>query len=78
MAVAESGLGAGAPGILAGLLLALFSSRFLSSMLYEIHPLTLSTLFVSFVCLVVAALLAFQFPALRASRTDSSRALKEE
>lgn len=78
MAVVKSGLSLVAPGILAGLLLAGLSSRFLASMLYEIHPLDLPTLFASFACLVIAALLACLFPALRASRTDPARALKEE
>ena len=67
-----------AVGLLAGLVISLSLTRFLSSLLYEVRPTDLGTLVAVAFALAGVALLANYLPARRASRVDPMKALRCE
>ncbi len=77
MIVAEA-LRLAVPGILLGVAGALYLTRFLESMLYDVQPTDAAT-FAQIIALVaVAAAVAAWVPARRAARTDPMRVLRRE
>jgi putative ABC transport system permease protein len=65
-------------GMLAGLAAALWLSRFISSLLYQIQPNDLASMLSASALLVGAGLLAGAIPAYRASKVDPVIALRAE
>jgi ABC-type antimicrobial peptide transport system permease subunit len=65
-------------GAALGLLLALASTRAITSLLFEIHPLDPPTLAGSVLLVVVIALLAAYLPAHRACRLNLTAALRHD
>ena len=65
-------------GLIAGLGLAVASSRFLSAFLFGVSPLDLHTFVLVGTALGMTALLACMLPALRATRIDPTTALRWE
>jgi ABC-type antimicrobial peptide transport system permease subunit len=65
-------------GVIAGLLLALFVNRALSSMLFGLKTTDTVTYAIVFAVVLPAVLLAAFLPALRASRLDPLAALREQ
>lgn len=67
-----------AAGALAGLILALASSRFIESLLFEVKPSDPGSLLGPSLVLLSTAILAALLPVLRATRTDPARVLRSE
>jgi putative ABC transport system permease protein len=65
-------------GIVAGLVGGLYFARFVQTFLYEVEPLSLSSLGLPLLGLTVVALLAAWSPARRATRIDPAEALRME
>ena len=76
--VARQGLLLTAAGLFAGLLLTLWLTRYLSSLLYGVKATDPWTLAAACLLLLVIGLAATLIPALRASKLDSAGALKYE
>jgi predicted permease len=76
--VMRDGLGVAALGLLAGLAGALLTTRLMSSMLFGISDLDLTTFVAAPVVLAVVAVVASWLPAHRATRVDPIVALREE
>jgi ABC-type antimicrobial peptide transport system permease subunit len=72
------GMGLVLIGIGAGIVVALFATRFLRSMLYEVEAFDPLTFVVVPLALAVVGLLATLIPALRATKVDPLVALKSE
>jgi putative ABC transport system permease protein len=70
--------GAALAGVACGLAGALYLSRFVESLLFEVTPLDFSSLALPLGALLLAALLAAALPALRASRVDPAITLRYE
>jgi putative ABC transport system permease protein len=75
--LAEVG-GAALAGIVCGLAGALYLSRFVEALLFEVTPLDFWSLALPIGTLLVAALLAAALPALRVARVDPVIALRYE
>jgi ABC-type antimicrobial peptide transport system permease subunit len=66
------------PGIVIGVAGALYLTRFLQSMLYQIEPTDLATFAQIAALMTVAATAAAWVPARRAARTDPMRVLRQD
>jgi putative ABC transport system permease protein len=78
LALLARGTSVGALGSIAGLALAMVAKPLLSTMLYSVSPNDLGTLSAAVATMLVMALLASAIPAIRASRVDPMRSLREE
>ena len=67
-----------AAGVFVGLPLALWSSRYLGSLLYGLSPRDPTTMALTGILLIVIASLAGYLPARRAALVDPARALKQD
>ncbi len=76
--VLRQGLGIVAVGLVAGVVLSLGASRFLSSFLFETSPTDLPTFAAVLLVLILAALAASFLPARRAASIEPTRALRSE
>ncbi|TAN22695.1 MAG: ABC transporter permease [Acidobacteria bacterium] len=76
--VVSQGLRLAAWGILAGVILAALATHFMTSLLYGMSPADPISYIAAAVLLALITLLASLIPALRASRTDPLRALRQE
>jgi len=76
--VAQSSLKLGAIGIAAGIPLALFASKFLSSMLFGVKPGNAATLLAALCGIVTVILAASLVPARRAASVDPIVALRQD
>ena len=65
-------------GIAAGLAGGLYFAGFVRALLFEIEPLSASSLALPVLCLLAVALLAAWLPARRATRVDPAEALRME
>ncbi len=72
------GLAVAGSGALAGLILAAWSARFLSGMLYGVAANDVAALCSATVAMLGVALVASGVPAIRAARTDPMESLREE
>jgi putative ABC transport system permease protein len=72
------GLAVATAGVVAGLCIAAWAARFVSGMLYNVHPNDATALSVASVTMLSVALLASAIPAIRATRVDPMRILREE
>jgi len=72
------GMAVAAGGAVAGLLLAAWSARFISGMLYHVRPNDAISLSSAVAAMLVVALLASAVPAIRAARIDPIESLREE
>jgi putative ABC transport system permease protein len=70
-------LGLTAGGVIAGVCVSLWASRFVASLLFGVEPRDVLALATAVLILTVVALLASAIPAARASRIDPARALRE-
>jgi macrolide transport system ATP-binding/permease protein len=75
--VMSRGLGLVAGGVLLGAAVALALTRLLGNLLYKVSPRDPLTFGGAFAVMTIAALAACFLPALRATRTDPARALRE-
>lgn len=66
------------PGLAAGIIVALVSSRFVAGMLYGIEPVDLPTFLVTPAVILAVALAASVWPAARASRVDPMVAIRAD
>jgi predicted permease len=76
--VLRRGLGVAAAGVVVGLAGALALSRVIEGLLFSISPVDPATYAMVALLLLVVALLACLFPALRAARVDPARTLRAE
>jgi predicted permease len=76
--VVRRGMGQAALGLAAGVAAALFLTRWLDSLLFQISPTDPMTLGVVTIALIAVALVACYWPARRATKVDPVRALSEE
>lgn len=76
--VLGEGLRLAVAGAVAGLILAIASTRVLRGLLFETEPLEPATLLAAALVIVAAALLATHFPARRATRVDPVAVLRAE
>jgi predicted permease len=74
----RQGLIVTAIGVGAGLVLAFWSARFLSGLLYDVGTHDLAALSIAVVAMMGVALVATAFPAFRAARVDPMQILREE
>jgi len=72
------GMAVAAGGAAAGLLLAAWSARFISGMLYHVRPNDAISLSAAVAAMLLVALLASAGPAIRAARIDPMETLKDE
>jgi ABC-type antimicrobial peptide transport system permease subunit len=72
------GLAVAAIGVAAGLCMALWSARFISGMLYTVRADDAPALGGATIVMLTVALLASAVPALRVTRIDPMRVLREE
>jgi putative ABC transport system permease protein len=75
--VVRQGLGLVATGVVAGLVVAFFTARLLTSRLFGVSPTDPLTLIAVAVALVVVAVIACLVPARRAARLDPAAILRE-
>jgi putative ABC transport system permease protein len=75
--VMSRGLGLVAGGVLLGAAVALGLTRLLGNLLYKVSPRDPLAFGAAFAVMTLAALAACFLPALRATRTDPARALRE-
>ena len=78
MDVLRQALVLAAAGVFVGLPLALWSSRYLGSLLYGLSPARSTTIALTGILLIVIASLAGYLPARRAALVDPARALKQD
>ena len=74
----RQGMGLAAAGLAAGFAVSLGLTRFLSSLLFEVHPTDLATLFGVAVLLAAVAMAGSYVPARRAAKVDPMNALRLE
>ena len=67
-----------AVGVVAGLAGGVYFARFVQTFLFEIEPVSLSSLGLPVFCLLAVALIAAWSPARRATRVDPAEALRME
>jgi putative ABC transport system permease protein len=72
------GLAVASAGVVSGVCLAAWSSRFISGMLYNVRPNDTSALLAVIVTMLTVALFASAIPAIRAARLDPMKVLREE